>query len=202
MPDANAKTVRPRPAGGTPPGAADKPVLDATDRAGVASAAADDEPAMPQLALLTPLGEITVSEEDGAIVALDWGRGRDLSETPLLRRCADQLQDYFDGIKLGFDLPLAPGGTPFRQRVWAALARIPPGATRSYAAIAAELGCRSARAIGQANAANPLPILVPCHRVVAADGSLGGYSGGDGPATKRILLDHERRALARDGALR
>jgi methylated-DNA-[protein]-cysteine S-methyltransferase len=154
---------------------------------------------MPQLSLLTPLGEITLSEEDGAIVALDWGRGRDRTETPTLRQAVRQLQDYFDGDTAGFDLPLAPVGTLFRRRVWGALARIPAGETRSYAAIASEIGCASARAIGQANAANPIPILIPCHRVVAADGSLGGYSGADGPPTKRRLLELERRALARAG---
>ncbi|MBB5688287.1 methylated-DNA--[protein]-cysteine S-methyltransferase [Roseomonas alkaliterrae] len=151
---------------------------------------------MPQLSLLTPLGEITVSEEDGAIVALDWGRGRDQTETTLLRRARDQLQDYFDGTRTAFDLPLAPHGTPFQRRVWEALRAIPHGETRSYAEVARAVGCRAARAIGQANGANPIPILIPCHRVVAADGSLGGYSGGEGEATKRFLLDHERTAPA------
>ncbi len=150
---------------------------------------------MPQLSLLTPLGEVTISEEEGAIVALDWGRGRDRTETPLLREAAAQLQDYFDGQRTSFDLPLAPHGTPFRRKVWEALRRIPCGETRSYAEIGREVGCSSARAIGQANGANPIPILIPCHRVVGADGSLGGYSGGEGPATKRFLLDLERRTL-------
>ena len=93
-----------------------------------------------------------------------------------------------------FDLPLAPQGTAFRRQVWDALCRIPPGETRSYIDIAREIGCRSPRAIGQANGSNPIPILIPCHRVVAADGSLGGYSGGEGPATKRYLLALEARA--------
>ncbi len=151
---------------------------------------------MPQLSILTPLGDITLSEEDSAIVALDWGRGRDRTETPLLRRAAARLQDYFDGEGGSFDdLPLAPPGTPFRRRVWEALRRIPAGETRSYLAVAREVGCLSARAIGGANGANPIPILIPCHRVVAADGSLGGYSGAEGQATKRYLLDLERRAL-------
>ncbi|MBR0672626.1 methylated-DNA--[protein]-cysteine S-methyltransferase [Neoroseomonas soli] len=150
---------------------------------------------MPQLSLHTPIGEITVSEEDGAIVALDWGRGRDQEETSLLRRARDQLQDYFDGTRMEFDLPLAPHGTEFRRKVWAALCTIPAGETRSYLDIARQVGCRAPRAIGQANGANPIPILIPCHRVVAADGSLGGYSGGEGEATKRYLLDLERRAL-------
>ena len=153
---------------------------------------------MPQLSILTPLGDITLSEEDGAIVALDWGRGRDREETPLLRRTAALLQDYFDGADAGEGfggLPLAPHGTPFRRRVWEALRRIPAGETRSYLDVAREVGCVSARAIGGANGANPIPILIPCHRVVAADGSLGGYSGAEGQDTKRYLLELERRAL-------
>ena len=149
---------------------------------------------MPQLSLLTNLGDLTISEDDGAIVALDWGRGRDQEETPLLRRARDQLQAYFDGKRLSFDLPLAPHGSDFQKRVWAALCAIPPGETRSYADIARAIGS-APRAVGGANGANPIPIIIPCHRVVAADGSLGGYSGGDGPATKRFLLDLESRAL-------
>lgn len=153
---------------------------------------------MPQLSLHTPLGDLTVSEEDGAIVALDWGRGRDQDATPLLLRARDQLQDYFDGTRTAFDLPLAPHGTAFRRKVWEALCTIPAGQTRSYLDIARQVGCRAPRAIGQANGANPIPILIPCHRVVAADGSLGGYSGGEGEATKRYLLDLERAAPGAD----
>ncbi|MBO1076595.1 methylated-DNA--[protein]-cysteine S-methyltransferase [Roseomonas marmotae] len=155
---------------------------------------------MPQLSILTPLGALTLSEEDGAIIALDWGRGRDQEETPGLRAAADQLQDYFDGHRLVFDLPLAPFGSPFRQRVWAALRAIPPGETRGYGDLARQLGT-AARAIGGANGANPIPIIIPCHRVVGAGGALGGYSGGEGPATKRYLLDLERRALRQQGSL-
>ncbi len=149
---------------------------------------------MPQLSLHTPLGDLTLSEEDGAIVALDWGRGRDQIETPLLVRARDQLHDYFDGTRTAFDLPLSPHGTAFQRKVWDVLCTIPAGETRSYLDIARQVGCRAARAIGQANGANPIPILIPCHRVVAADGSLGGYSGGEGAATKRYLLDLERAA--------
>ena len=149
---------------------------------------------MPQLSLHTPLGEVTISEDGGAIVALDWGRGRDQEATPLLREACDQLQDYFDGKRMIFNLPLAPEGSDFQKRVWAALCAIPPGETRSYADIARAIGS-APRAVGGANGANPIPLFIPCHRVIAADGSLGGYSGGDGPATKRYLLDHESRAL-------
>ena len=149
---------------------------------------------MPQLSLHTPLGEVTISEDGDAIVALDWGRGRDQEATPLLRDACDQLQDYFDGKRLTFDLPLAPEGSAFQKRVWAALCAIPSGETRSYADIARAIGS-APRAVGGANGANPIPLFIPCHRVIAADGSLGGYSGGDGPATKRFLLNHESRAL-------
>ena len=149
---------------------------------------------MPQLSLHTPLGEVTISEDGGTIVALDWGRGRDQEATPLLREACGQLQDYFDGKRMSFDLPLAPEGSDFQKRVWAALCAIPPGETRSYADIARAIGS-APRAVGGANGANPIPLFIPCHRVIAADGSLGGYSGGDGPATKRFLLDHESRAL-------
>lgn len=153
---------------------------------------------MPHLTIHSPLGELTLFEEDGAIVALDWGRGAggdDAPGTPLLATAAGQLHDYFDGLRLSFDIPLAPQGTAFRRRVWEALCRIPPGETRSYLQVARDVGCRSPRAIGQANGANPIPILIPCHRVIAADGALGGYSGGEGAATKRYLLALEQRSL-------
>ena len=149
---------------------------------------------MPQLSLHTPLGEVTISEDGDAIVALDWGRGRDQEATPLLHQARDQFQEYFDGKRMSFDLPLAPEGSEFQKRVWAALCAIPPGETRSYADIARTIGS-APRAVGGANGANPIPLFIPCHRVIAADGSLGGYSGGDGPATKRYLLDLESRAL-------
>ena len=155
---------------------------------------------MPQLSCLTPIGEVTVTEEDGRIVALDWGRGRDQDPTPLLRQAIAQVQDYFDGSRTDFDLPLSPHGSAFQRRVWAALCAIPAGETRSYGDLARQLGS-SARAIGQANGSNPIPILIPCHRVVGAGGALGGYSGGEGPATKRLLLDLERRSRAASGGL-
>jgi methylated-DNA-[protein]-cysteine S-methyltransferase len=140
----------------------------------------------------TPIGDITVSEEDGAIVALDWGWGRGAdAETPLLQRARTQLDAYFDGDLTTFDLPLAPAGTPYRRRVWQALCAIPYGQTCSYAAIAIAAG-GSARSVGQANGCNPIPIIIPCHRVVATT-HIGGYSGGEGLATKRYLLALEAR---------
>jgi methylated-DNA-[protein]-cysteine S-methyltransferase len=144
---------------------------------------------VPQLSLHTPIGDLTVSEEAGAVVAVDWGWGRDQQETLLLGRARDQLHAYFDGDLTEFDLPLAPSGSAYRQAVWRALCDIPFGATRSYAELAAVAG-GSARSIGQANGSNPIPLIIPCHRVVASN-HLGGYSGGDGPTTKRWLLAHE-----------
>lgn len=149
---------------------------------------------MAQISLLTPLGDLTVSEEAGAVVALDWGRVERQESTPVLTAARAQLQDYFDGLRHEFDLPLAPHGTPYQQRVWAALRAIPAGQTRSYIDIARLLGS-GPRAVGGANGRNPIPIIIPCHRVVAADGSIGGYSGHDGVTTKRYLLDLERRKI-------
>ncbi len=147
---------------------------------------------MPQLSLHTQVGDLTLSEEGGRIVAVDWGWGRDQSETPLLARARAQLHAYFDGEPVVFDLPLAPAGTRYRQRVWAALCRIPLGEVRTYAEIAREAG-GGPRSVGGANASNPIPILIPCHRVVAT-GGIGGYSGGDGLDTKRALLALEAHA--------
>ena len=154
---------------------------------------------MPQLSLHTPLGDLTVSEEDGAIVALDWGRGRDQdADTPAAARprpAAGLFRRHADGIR--------PAARPARHAPSAARSGTRCAPSRrarpaSYLDIARQVGCRAPRAIGQANGANPIPILIPCHRVVAADGSLGGYSGGEGAATKRYLLDLERAAPGAD----
>jgi AraC family transcriptional regulator of adaptative response/methylated-DNA-[protein]-cysteine methyltransferase len=110
---------------------------------------------------------------------------------PTLEAAEAQLRRYFAGEKLEFDLPLAPVGSPFQQDVWAALQRIPAGQTRSYAQIAAEVGRPGAqRAVGHANGSNMMSIVIPCHRVIGADGSLSGYGGG--VWRKQRLLDHER----------
>jgi methylated-DNA-[protein]-cysteine S-methyltransferase len=156
---------------------------------------------VPQLSLHTQIGDISVSEEDGAIVAVDWGWGSRQSETRLLRHACEQLHAYFDAELTAFDLPLAPAGTAYQQRVWQALRAIPYGATRSYLDIAHAAG-GSPRSVGQANGNNPIPIIIPCHRVVLAPGRstrgatthLGGYSGGEGLATKRWLLALEAHA--------
>lgn len=150
---------------------------------------------MPQCSILTPVGYLTVSEEDGVLVSLDWGRGRDQSRTPLLEQACATLRAYFEGTAPRFDLlPMAPAGTAFQRRVWAGLAAIPYGATVTYASLARALDS-SPRAVGTACGRNPLPILIPCHRVLGQGGRIGGYSGGDGPQTKRMLLQVERATL-------
>ena len=142
---------------------------------------------MPQLSMHSPLGDITVSEENGVIVSVDWGWSSMQQETPLLRRACDQLEEYFDGTRHEFDLPLAPEGTAFQKRVWKAMRDIPSGATRTYGDIARIIDS-APRAVGQACGRNPIPIFIPCHRVLGSHGSIGGYSGGEGLATKRGLL--------------
>lgn len=110
---------------------------------------------------------------------------------PVLRETARQLGEYFAGSLRRFDLPLAPRGTDFQRRVWAALEEIPYGETCSYGDLAREVGrAGGARAVGQANRNNPIGVIVPCHRVIAADGTLGGYAGG---------LERKRRLLALEG---
>lgn len=136
----------------------------------------------------SPLGPLSLFEEDGALVSLDFAPLAGAAQgSALLQRACAQLAEYFAGVRKAFDLPLCPLGTPFQQAAWAQLRQIPYGQTWSYAKQAAAMGRPTAtRAVGGANGKNPLPILIPCHRVIAADGSLGGYSSG--LKIKRALL--------------
>jgi methylated-DNA-[protein]-cysteine S-methyltransferase len=147
---------------------------------------------MSQISLNSPIGPLTIFEHDGAIVAIEWGWPPETDEppSPLLERARDQLEEYFDGKRHAFDLKLAPHGTAFQQKVWQALATIPFGRARSYGDLARELGT-APRALGGACGRNPIPIIIPCHRVLAGDKKLGGYSGMDGIDTKRFLLKLE-----------
>lgn len=142
---------------------------------------------MPQLSVASPVGTLTLTEEEGKITRLDWGRAEREEPTPLLRRAKAELTDYFKGRRQTFTLPLAPKGTPFQQKVWQRMRQIPYGKTQSYGAIAGKLHS-GPRAVGGAAARNPIPILIPCHRVLGAQGTLGGYSAHGGVATKRALL--------------
>jgi len=170
-----------------------------------------------QIVVATPIGGVRIRADGEAIVEVHLpaeatgasgtdavatppagDRRRDTRpDDPLLRRADAQMREYFAGERTDFDLPLAPAGTAWQQRVWTALRGIPYGGTVSYVDIARRLGAPGAsRAVGGANGANPIAIVIPCHRVIAAGGGLGGYSGG--LATKRWLLAHERRVS--DGA--
>lgn len=143
-----------------------------------------------RLTVASPVGNLTVFEQSGAITLLAWSVGtrlRSQRPTPLLAEARDQLAAYFAGHLTRFDLPLAPDGTPFQQKVWRGLCDIPCGATESYGALARRLDS-GARAVGTACGANPIPILMPCHRVLGGDGKLHGYSGRGGLATKARLL--------------
>jgi len=137
----------------------------------------------------SPLGRLSVEECDGAVSALRWCGPEATAATPVLREAVAQLEAYFAGKLRDFDLPLAPVGSAFQQRVFAAMSAIPYGATRTYGALAEDID-GFAQAVGQACGANPIPIIIPCHRVLAADG-LGGYSGDGGVETKMVLLKLE-----------
>ena len=155
----------------------------------------------------TPLGGFSVAvDEAGALLATAFG-DIDLLQTrfaaaELIRdgwrttEVREQISDYFAGNRREFNLSLAPRGTPFQQRVWAALCAIPFGETRTYGQLAAQLGNPAApRAVGRANATNPICLIVPCHRVIGADGSLTGFAFGED--VKRRLLEHEGAGISR-----
>ncbi|MSQ85390.1 MAG: methylated-DNA--[protein]-cysteine S-methyltransferase [Alphaproteobacteria bacterium] len=149
---------------------------------------------MPQLSFHSPVGELTVSEEDDAIVSLDWGWAKDNQSTPLLRKAKKQLDSYFDGKLLDFDLPLNPAGTVFQKKVWRVMSKIPYGHTKTYGDVAKAL-TSAARAVGGACRANHIPIIIPCHRVLRSNGAMGGYSGDGGLDTKTALLKLEGAIL-------
>ena len=138
----------------------------------------------------SPIGPLCLTERSGALTRLDWG-GEGADETPLLLEAERQLREYFSGSRREFDLTLAPEGTAFQLAVWQALREIPYGEVRSYGALASAVGKpRAGRAVGMANHRNPLPVFIPCHRVIGADGSLTGYGGG--LDKKRFLLALEQ----------
>ncbi len=150
---------------------------------------------MAEITVPSPFGPLALEEKAGALAALHWRRARREVPSALLDAAAAQLAEYFARRRRAFDLPLEPAGAPFEQAVWAAMRRIPYGETRSYGELAAEIG-GDARDVGQACASNKLPILIPCHRVLAGGGRLGGYSGKGGAETKTTLLVLEGALLA------
>jgi methylated-DNA-[protein]-cysteine S-methyltransferase len=153
-----------------------------------------EESAMLSLSIPSPIGHLTIDEADDAIVAVRWGNGSPGNGSPLLAEAARQLEAYFDGRLNRFDLPLATGGSSFEKRVWAAMQAIPYGETRTYSDLA-HMTDSGPRAVGRACGRNHIPIIIPCHRVLAR-GGLGGYSGGSGLDTKQRLLALEGARLA------
>jgi len=145
--------------------------------------------------MASPLGFLTVFEEAGAIVAVEWGRVEAARPSKLLADAKRQLDAYFDRRLRRFALPLAPAGSRFQRAVWDRMLAIPYGQTQTYGELATALGS-AARAVGGACGRNPIPIIIPCHRVVGGAGRLGGYSGSDGQATKRALLALEGDLVA------
>jgi methylated-DNA-[protein]-cysteine S-methyltransferase len=152
----------------------------------------------------SPVGPLRVVEHDGAITAIEFspfrnGDGRPRGERdddhPVLVEAVRQLREYFAGDRTTFDLPLAPVGSPFQRAVWEQLVAIGHGETATYGEIAGRLGKTNAasRAVGVANGSNPIPIVIPCHRVIGADGTLTGYAGG--VERKQTLLDLEQDSL-------
>ena len=148
---------------------------------------------MPHVTVHSLVGDLTVFEEDGNIVSLDWGRAVDGAKngdaTPVLKEAARQLEAYFAGKLTEFDLPLDPPGTPFQKNVCKEMFAIPYGETSTYGEIAMRLKT-SPRPVGNACGYNPIPVLIPCHRVLRGSG-IGGYSGQGGLDTKQILLRFE-----------
>jgi methylated-DNA-[protein]-cysteine S-methyltransferase len=153
----------------------------------------------------SPVGELTLTATETALTGVYFPTSRhgpppimSRVESEVLARARQQLEEYFAGQRTTFDLPLAAEGSDFEHRVWDALRAIPYGATTSYGELARRLGdARNARAVGAANGKNPIPIIVPCHRVIGAKGDLTGFGGG--VDRKRWLLEHEGALLALGG---
>lgn len=142
----------------------------------------------------TPVGQLVVSANEKGITSVSFTDSDTIEDlapsSPLTDACIQQLEAYFNGDLKDFNLPLAPEGTPFQLRVWDALQSIPHGRTTSYGELALKLGdIKTTRAVGTANGSNPIAVIIPCHRVIGADGSLTGYAGG--LWRKQWLLKHE-----------
>jgi len=143
----------------------------------------------------SPIGALRLTiDEDGAVTGIGFAAGVSADDDPRFEGVAAQLRQYFAGERTGFELPLRPRGTAFQRRVWDEVLRIPYGETATYAEIATRIGrTGAARAVGHANARNPIAIAIPCHRVVGSDGYLTGYAGG--LECKRSLLALEAAVL-------
>lgn len=147
---------------------------------------------MSACAIETPIGPLSLQADEAAVTAIRFGACGAQDASPLLDAAEAQLREYFAGARRTFDLPLAPHGTAFQQRVWAALRAIPYGETCTYGELATAIGSPNAsRAVGMANHRNPIPIIIPCHRVIGANGALTGHAG---------RLEVKRKLLALEGS--
>lgn len=140
----------------------------------------------------SPLGPVTVTSEDGTTISdVSFAPATTTQGCAVTQQAKQQLVDYFDGRRQSFDLPLAPAGTAFQQQVWQALLSIEHGRTASYSEIAQTINNpKAVRAVGMANSRNPIAIIIPCHRIIGANGTLTGYAGG--LDKKSWLLQHEQ----------
>ncbi len=148
---------------------------------------------MAMITVDTQFGTLGLEEQDGAIVRVVWDGADDAPESPLLQEAAAQMRAYDGGHLQRFDLPLRVAGSAFQQAVCAQMSAIPFGETRTYGDIASALG-QSAQSVGGACGGNPIPVIIPCHRVMGAGGRLTGFSGAGGVETKVALLVHEGAA--------
>lgn len=148
---------------------------------------------LSKLTIKAPIGLLEITATDEAIVGVKLANhGENVEGNDLAQKCKTELEEYFAGKRKNFDLPLAGEGTDFQKQVWEQLQRIPYGQTRTYGEIAKMMGKpKASRAIGMANHNNPILILVPCHRVIGADGSLTGYAAGI--EAKKYLLEFEKK---------
>jgi methylated-DNA-[protein]-cysteine S-methyltransferase len=149
---------------------------------------------LSSIAIDSPVGRLSVTASKDAIVRVAWSKSAEDEPNDLLLEARRQLEAYFERRLTAFDLPLLVEGSSFDKRVWAAMRQIPHGQTRSYGELAMQVGS-APRAIGGACGRNRIPIIIPCHRVLGRNG-LGGFSGGTGLPTKRVLLELERSDLA------
>lgn len=154
---------------------------------------------MNQFHYNSPVGTLLLKASEEALLSIEFSDradGNSLSDisSEIIRRTVTQLEEYFEGNRKTFDLHLSPEGTDFQQRVWEALQEIPYGQTKTYAGLSVQLGDpKAVRAVGTANGKNPIPIIIPCHRVIGANNNLTGYAGGI--ERKRWLLKHESAIL-------
>ena len=143
-----------------------------------------------RISFFTTIGPITIEEEGGSITSLLFSFSETSDYSPLLEKAKKEVEEYIRGERKEFDLPLSPKGTPFQKKVWRELINIQYGEKVSYGEIGERIGSKAYRAIGNACGKNPIPLIIPCHRVTGTNGSLTGYGGGIARKVKLLELEH------------